>query len=131
MLSAADAVGTLGLLAGGVRADGRPGDDDRRVHRDPPAFDLEREAAGFVAEVAVSTVSKDLDYYRLSREFFQATSAEERVRFLDVLFAVAAADGILSHEEMEDIRQVAIELKLTHEQFIEAKLKIPREHRAY
>lgn len=94
-------------------------------------LNLEREAAGYVAEVAVSSMGKDLDYYRLSREFFQATSAEERVRFLDVLFAVAAADGILSHEEMEDIRQVAIELKLTHEQFIEAKLKIPREHRAY
>jgi uncharacterized tellurite resistance protein B-like protein len=72
-------------------------------------LDLEREAAGYVAEVAVSAMSKDLDYYRLSR-IFQATSEEERVRFLDVLFAVAAADGILSHEEMDDIRQVAIEL---------------------
>ena len=41
---------------------------------------LERATAGFVAEVAISTISKELDYYRLSREFFEATTEEERVR---------------------------------------------------
>jgi len=92
---------------------------------------LDREQAGFVAEVAVSEISKDLDYYRLSREFFEATTEEERIRFLDVLFAVAAADGIVSHAEMEEIRTVTTVLKLGHQLFIDAKLKIPRAQRAY
>jgi uncharacterized tellurite resistance protein B-like protein len=94
-------------------------------------FHLEADQAGFVAEVAVSTISKDLDYYRLSREFFEATTEEERIRFLDVLFAVAAADGIVTHAEMEEIRTVSTVLKLGHKPFIDAKLKIPRPQRAY
>jgi uncharacterized tellurite resistance protein B-like protein len=94
-------------------------------------FGLEREPSGFVAEVSVSTVAKDLDYYRLSREFFEHTTEDERVHFLDVLFAVAAADGIVSHQEMEEIQSISNVLKLTHKQFIDAKLKIPRGQRTY
>jgi uncharacterized tellurite resistance protein B-like protein len=125
-------------LAGGLMA--RVADVDRQVTAEEfesmaaaiqRYLNVDREAAGFVVKVATSEISKDLDHYRLSREFFQATTEEERVRFLDVLFAVAAADGLVSHEEMEDIHMVANELKLTHQQFIEAKLKIPREQRAY
>lgn len=94
-------------------------------------YGVDRDAAVFVAEVAVSTISKDLDYYRLTRQFFEATSEEERVRFLETLFAVAASDGLVSHEEMEEIRTIASVLKLTHQQYITAKLSIPREQRAY
>lgn len=80
--------------------------------------------AALVAEVAVSETSKGLDIYRLSREFFETTTAEQRVRFLDVLFAVADGDGRVSYEETEEIRLIAKMLKLTHRQFIDAKLKI-------
>jgi uncharacterized tellurite resistance protein B-like protein len=104
---------------------------DRVVAEIQQHFDLDRRAAGIVAEVAISAVSKDLDYYRLSREFFQATSEEERIHFLDTLFAVASADGKVTHDEMEEIRLVANVLKLTHKQYIEAKLKISREQREY
>ena len=81
--------------------------------------------SALVAEVAVSETSKGLDIYRLSREFFETTTAEQRVRFLDVLFAVADGDGRVSYEETEEIRLIAKMLKLTHRQFIDAKLKIP------
>lgn len=81
--------------------------------------------AALVAEVAVSETSRGLDIYRLSREFFETTTAEQRVRFLDVLFAVADGDGRVSYEETEEIRMIAKMLKLTHRQFIDAKLKIP------
>lgn len=86
--------------------------------------------ATLVVEVAVSEISKSLDYYRLSREFFERTDFDERLRFLDVLFAVAAGDGYVSYEETEEIRTIAMGLKFTHKQFINAKLKIPREERA-
>jgi uncharacterized tellurite resistance protein B-like protein len=92
---------------------------------------LDLEPAGLVAEIAVSTISKDTDYYRLSREFFEHTTEDERVNFLVVLFEVAAADGVVSHQEMEEIQIISKVLKLTHKQFIDAKLRIPREKRAY
>lgn len=86
--------------------------------------------AALVAESAVSTITKGLDYYRLSRRFFESTTEDERVHFMDALFAVADADGRVSYEEIEEIRTIATVLKLTHKQFIDAKLKIPRERRA-
>jgi len=91
---------------------------------------LPKEAAAIVAEVAISAVTANMDYYRMAREFFSCTTEQERVRFLDVLFAVADGDGRVSHEEIEQIRFIARHLKLTHQQFIDAKLKIPRKRRA-
>lgn len=92
-------------------------------------WDIPKEAAALVAEVAVDEISKDLDYYRLTRRFFERTTGAERLRFLDVLFAVADADGHVSYEETEEIRTISNMLKLTHKQFINAKLKIPRQRR--
>ena len=92
-------------------------------------WQLSSEAAAIVAEVAISAVAENMDYYRMAREFFSCTNEEERVRFLDVLFAVADGDGQVSHQEIEQIRSIARHLKLTHKQFIDAKLKIPRERR--
>jgi len=86
--------------------------------------------AALVAEVAVSETSRGFDIYRISREFFKTTTAEQRVRFLDVLFGVADGDGRVSYEETEEIRLIAKMLKLTHRQFIDAKLKIPSEQRS-
>jgi len=82
-----------------------------------------------VAEIAFSELAKGMDYYRLSREFFKLTTEEERVRFLDVLFAVAAGDGGVSYLETEEIRAIANVQKLTHKQFIDAKLKVPEDKR--
>jgi uncharacterized tellurite resistance protein B-like protein len=65
----------------------------------------------------------------LAREFAAACTRRQRAEFLDVLFAVAAADGEASFEEIEEIRALARALKLSHRQFIQAKLKIPAERR--
>ena len=93
-------------------------------------WELSDIQAALVAESAVSTITKGLDYYRLSRRFFESTTEDERVHFMDALFAVADADGRVSYEEIEEIRTISTVLKMTHKQFIDAKLKIPRERRA-
>lgn len=85
-------------------------------------WQLDELHSTFVAETAIAQVSKGLDYYRLAREFFIATNIDERIRFLDVLFAVAGGDGVISYEETEEIRAIANLLKLTHKQFINAKM---------
>ncbi len=84
---------------------------------------LSREAAEFVTEVAVSEVIGGLDPFRLNREFYEATTRDERIRFLDVLFSVAAADGEISHAETEEIRAICVDLKLEHRVFIGAKVR--------
>ena len=95
------------------------------------AWKIGREAAGLIAEVAISEIGRDMDYYRLTRQFFEYTNAAEREQFVEALFCVAASDGRATHEEMEEIRTIATVLKLTHAQFIAAKLSIPAEQRAY
>jgi uncharacterized tellurite resistance protein B-like protein len=121
-----------GLMARVAHVDREVTEDefDRMVHALQSGWDITPEAAAFVAEVAVSAVSAELDYFRLTRQFSTNTTEDERVRFLDVLFAVADADGRVSHDEIEEIRRIARSLNLTHKQFIGAKLKIPRERRA-
>ena len=78
--------------------------------------------ATMVTEVAVSEVSKGMDYYRLAREFFIVTSQDERVSFIKALFAIASQHDGVSYQETEEIRSVSKLLKLTHKQFIEAKI---------
>jgi uncharacterized tellurite resistance protein B-like protein len=87
-------------------------------------WDLTRETAVLVAETALSAFEKGLDYYRLSREFFIATNEKERINFIRALFQVAASDGDLSHAETEEIRTIAHVLKISHKQFINAKMHV-------
>lgn len=91
---------------------------------------ISQDEATFVTEVAVSEVGPDMDYYRLTREFFTSTNEEERRKFLNVLFSVANADGFVSSKEIEEVRTIANSLRLTHKQFIDAKLTIPKDQRA-
>jgi uncharacterized tellurite resistance protein B-like protein len=99
---------------------------DAMVEAMKQGWTISPEAAAFVAEVAVSEAALEVDYFRLTREFFACTSAEERARLLDILFAVAAADGEVSFAETEEIRRISSGLKLSHKQFINAKLKATR-----
>ena len=123
-------------LAGGLTA--RIAQVDRVVTQDEfsvmvkalqVSWDTTLEVATFVAEVAVSEIAAELDYYRLTRGFFDSTNEAERLRFLDVLFAVADADGRVSYDEIEEIRAIARSIKLDHKQFIAAKVRIPRKRR--
>ena len=93
-------------------------------------WDLDEQQANFVAGIAVSEAAADLDNYRLSREFYEATNRQQRLDFLEVLFQVAAADGEASHHEIEDIRRIARMIKLSHKDFINAKLTLPRSKRS-
>ncbi len=93
-------------------------------------WDLNSDQAAFVVEVAVSEIGPDMDYYRLTREFFENTDQDQRVGFLKVLFAVGDADGRVTNEEIEEIRTIANALRLPHKDFIDAKLTIPKDRRS-
>lgn len=92
-------------------------------------WEVDEATAVFITEVAVSEAAKQLDHHRIVRQFANHTTREERLHFLDVLFAIAASDGLATYDEIEEIRAIASTLYLTREAFIEAKLKIPRQQR--
>jgi uncharacterized tellurite resistance protein B-like protein len=93
------------------------------------AWSLPPDSVAFIVEVALANGEK-LDLFRVVREFSEVTTDEERQAFLNALFTVAAADNKASFDEIEQLRLVAKGFKLSHQEFIDAKLSIPRDQRS-
>jgi uncharacterized tellurite resistance protein B-like protein len=117
-------------LAGGLMA--RVAHVDQEVTQDQfntivkalqAGWAISEQAAALVTEIALSEASADLDFFRLTREFCTSTTEDERVRFIDVLFAVADADGHISRAEVNEIRRIALSINLSRRHFVDARLK--------
>lgn len=95
---------------------------------------LEKSAASLVVDIArrrvealrESGVGDDIDYYHYTLIFFERSDYPERVNFLKALFQIANASEKTSFEEIEQIRSISIDLKVDHNDFIQAKLTIPK-----
>ncbi|MEM7051805.1 MAG: TerB family tellurite resistance protein [Acidobacteriota bacterium] len=59
--------------------------------------------------------------FLVTREFKEISSAEERRRLLDCLFAVSAADGAISSEEELQVKRIASELGFSHQKMVEIR----------
>ena len=59
--------------------------------------------------------------YLVTREFNRLATREEKLALLRCLFAVSASDDSISVMEDNEIRRIADELHLTHEDFIAAR----------
>jgi len=61
--------------------------------------------------------------FLVTHEFNEMASREQKLALLTCLFAVAAADQVVSGVEEREIRLINDELQLTHDDFISARLK--------
>jgi hypothetical protein len=59
----------------------------------------------------------------LIAEYTGNMTFDERVHLLDTLFSVAAANGNLTHAELEELRGISSGMHLSHRQYIEAKIR--------
>ncbi len=84
-------------------------------------WQIEKRAATFITEVAIAKICSDLDYYRMTRQFFTATTETQRLQFIHILFAIAQADGEIALDESETVRRIAVTLNINQESFISAK----------
>ena len=91
---------------------------------------LKDEQAQLVAGISHHRIFRGLDSVRLVKRFNDFTTRMERKEFLHCLFEVANAADKTSFEEIEEIREIAKGMELSHEDFIDAKLRIKREDRA-
>jgi len=66
---------------------------------------------------------RGLDRAILISEYVANATFDERVELLDLLFAVAAADRVLTFTELEELRSISAALGLSHRQYIDAKLR--------
>lgn len=92
-------------------------------------WNLPNEEAELITEMSHTRIMHGLDLVRLTTGFCEYTTINERKAFLKCLFAIANAADQTSNAEIEEIRGIAISLELPHQEFINAKLTIPREER--
>ncbi len=90
---------------------------------------LTKDQALLVAEISHHRIFRGLDGVRLVTRFKELTTRVERQEFLHCLFEVANAADQTALEEIEEIRSIARGMDLTHQDFLDAKLVIPREDR--
>jgi uncharacterized tellurite resistance protein B-like protein len=114
--------GILATLAH-VDADVADAERERIVAALERGWGISHDRAVLVAEAAIEEGKANLDPYVLTYAFSQSATVEERVRFLDALFAVAAADGGISGEESAEISRITSAIRLEQRHFVEAKRK--------
>lgn len=86
-------------------------------------WDASPAMAEAIARAAVETARRGVDLYRLVQEVKATLSVPQRKLLVEAMFALARAEGKASHEEIEEIRRVAMSLDFSHKEFIEAKIK--------
>ena len=121
----------MGTLESLFQADGIISDEERQSIKQvlSTEWGMSEQEAKVVAEISCNRTLKGLDYFHLTKEFFDCTGIHERRKFLKCLFQIANASNKTSYDETEEIRRIAKSLKLSHNDFIEAKLTIPDEER--
>ena len=92
-------------------------------------WNLPKAEADLITDMSHTRIMHGLDLVRLTTGFCEYTTIDERKAFLQFLFAIANAAEQTSHEEIEEIRRIAKALELPHQEFINAKLTVPREQR--
>jgi uncharacterized tellurite resistance protein B-like protein len=65
--------------------------------------------------------------FLVTREFNQISTREQKLALLDCLYSVAAASELVTQAEDNEIRQIASELLLSHQEFIAIRSRF-RDH---
>jgi uncharacterized tellurite resistance protein B-like protein len=120
--SAAALLGRVAITDGDFSA----GEKEAMVSVLVSEWNLTESEARVLMEIVQNRVSDGIDYHYLTHSFFEQTTSEERSQFIKCLFQIANASEKTSYHEIEEIRQIAKYLKVSHSDFIEAKLTIPR-----
>ena len=102
---------------------------DRMVALLESAGRLPTEQALLVAEIAKrqNRLFGGTENFLVTRELREIANEDQRREMLDCLFAVAAADDVVSGVEEDEIRRISIELGFEHHEYIEARLKYTRQ----
>ena len=88
-----------------------------------------RDAATLIAEIATTEPLGEMEY-RMETEMLRLFTYEERVQLLDVLFGIAMADGSVSPVEFDKIRAISNIMRVSHQDYIDAKKKVPADKRS-
>jgi len=86
---------------------------------------LPEDQAILVVQLAKTqaTLFGGTENFLVTQEYNQIAQHEDKMRLLHCLFAVAASDKSISSVEDREIRQIADELQLRHDEFVAVRLQ--------
>jgi uncharacterized tellurite resistance protein B-like protein len=118
-------VATAALLIEMMRMSGEVDEAERArvLHALEAKFHLSAQEIAELLRLAETEAHRATDYYRFTSLIKARLSAEEKVRLIEHLWAIAYVDGELHPLEEHLVRKIADLLHISHRQFIAAKLR--------
>ncbi len=113
------------LLASVAEADGSFDDSERQALKTvlTERFGYDEEQLAILFEVVEEQAKRGFDFHEVVTELNKQVSYNDRVKLMRCFFAIATADGDISHEESEQIRRITKAMHIPHQLFKEAKVK--------
>ena len=91
-------------------------------------FGLSEESAGRLLEAAGRELDESVDLWRFASRINDSCSEEEKIEIIEMIWRLVYTDGTLEEHEDYLIHKLSRLLRLSHKQFIQAKLKVLREN---
>ena len=113
------------LLASVAQADGHFHEDERKALQEilSERFDFSNDEKKLLFKVIEEQSRHGFDFHEVVTEFNRRVSYNDRINAMDCLWAIAVADGEISHAENEEVRRITKAMHIPHQVFKESKKK--------
>ncbi|NIQ03465.1 MAG: hypothetical protein GWM98_26415 [Nitrospinaceae bacterium] len=86
-------------------------------------FDFSGKELEILIEVVEELSRQGFDFHEVMTQVNQLLTYNERCDLIDCFFAIATADGEISHEESEQIRRITKAMHIPHQHFKQSKIR--------
>jgi uncharacterized tellurite resistance protein B-like protein len=119
-------IATCALLLEMAKIDGKFSELERKtvVEVLENSYQLSAERAAAFMEAADEQLEKSIDLWHFAKLINENYSTEEKVKIIEMVWQIIYTDGKLDKHEDYLAHKLATLLRLSHEQLIEAKLKV-------
>ena len=119
-------IATCALLLEMAKIDGKFSELERKtvVEVLENSYQLSAERAAAFMEAADEQLEKSIDLWHFAKLINENYSTEEKIKIIEMVWQIIYTDGKLDKHEDYLAHKLATLLRLSHEQLIEAKLKV-------
>ena len=120
------------LLASVAQVDDHFHEEERKALQQilKERFEFSAKEQKLVLEVIKEQVKHGFDFHEVVTEFNSCVSYKDRVGAVDCFWAIAVADGEISHAENEEVRRITKAMHISHQIFKESKKKFLKQLKA-
>ena len=119
-------IATCALLLEMAKIDGKLSELERKsiVEVLEDRYQLSAERAAAFMKDADEQLEKSIDLWHFAKLINENYSTEEKIKIIEMVWEIIYTDGILDKHEDYLVHKLANLLRLSHEQLIEAKLRV-------